>query len=290
MIKKLLKSGLKVIKKVLSPKVIQGVEASRKIIDLLESDKPCMVSRFGSSEIQTLVYWKYKRILFLEKSRIYYNIQYCAGFFPINTNTLRHFYEVYKGSISKLDLLASWRFEEIMFKKSLMGIDRISLDVLDSFGTENPWTQVLKGKKVLVVSPFNETIEHQYKQNRTKLFEDDRVLPKFELITIKSIQSLAGETGGFQTWFDALDYMKEKINQTDFDIAILGCGAYGMPLAAHVKDMGKKAVHVGGATQILFGVKGKRWERNPIINEYFMSPSEEERPQNAKIVEGGCYW
>ena len=27
----------------------------------------------------------------------------------------------------------------------------------------------------------------------------------------------------------------------------LGCGAYGFPLAAHVKRMGKKAIHMGGS-------------------------------------------
>ena len=45
-----------------------------------------------------------------------------------------------------------------------------------------------------------------------------------------------------------------------FDVAIIGCGAYGMPLAAMLKQAGKQAIHLGGATQLLFGIKGKRWE------------------------------
>ena len=43
------------------------------------------------------------------------------------------------------------------------------------------------------------------------------------------------------------EYMKAEINKSNYDICILGCGAYGFPLAAHVKRMGKKAIHMGGS-------------------------------------------
>ena len=38
--------------------------------------------------------------------------------------------------------------------------------------------------------------------------------------------------------------MKSEIDKKDFDIALLGCGAYGVPLAAHIKQNGKEAVYV----------------------------------------------
>ena len=120
------------------------------------------------------------------------------------------------------------------------------------------------------------------------------VLPAFELITIKAVQSIAGNNCGFKNWFEALDSMKEKIFATDFDIAIIGCGAYGMPLAGYVKSLGKQAIHLGGATQILFGIKGKRWDTIPrvqsLFNEYWINPSLDERPAGAEKVEGGTYW
>jgi hypothetical protein len=93
--------------------------------------------------------------------------------------------------------------------------------------------------------------------------------------------------------------MKSEINKQDYDVCLIGCGAYGFPLAAHVKRMGKKAIHMGGSLQLLFGIKGKRWENsnyNPIynysklMNEHWVYPGEEEKPQNAASVEGGCYW
>ena len=119
-------------------------------------------------------------------------------------------------------------------------------------------------------------------------------MPNFQLITLKSVQSIAGEKTDFNTWFDALDSMKKKIDDIDFDISIIGCGAYGLPLASYIKSIGKQAIHLGGATQILFGIKGKRWEERSdfvvLFNEFWKNPDNSEIPRNSHNVENGCYW
>ena len=78
------------------------------------------------------------------------------------------------------------------------------------------------------------------------------------------------------------------------NIALIGCGAYGFPLAAHVKRKGKKAVLLGGALQILFGIKGKRWEEHPqisrLMNEHWTRPLKNEVPNNSVKIDGGSYW
>jgi cation diffusion facilitator CzcD-associated flavoprotein CzcO len=84
----------------------------------------------------------------------------------------------------------------------------------------------------------------------------------------------------------------------DYDICIIGAGAYGFPLAAHVKRKGKKAIHLGGATQLLFGIKGRRWVDNPLLyypyinlfNEHWCYPLPINKPQSAQKVEDACYW
>lgn len=158
------------------------------------------------------------------------------------------------------------------------------------------WTQALKGKKVLVVHPFEHSIREQYKK-RQHIFERaevEGILPDFDLITLKAHQTIAKNKTNFKSWFDALDDMCEKCTLLDFDIAIIGCGAYGFPVAAHIKRMGKVAIHFGGATQLLFGIMGNRWEKDSvlseIVNEYWVRPSKEERPRNSEGVEGACYW
>ena len=51
---------------------------------------------------------------------------------------------------------------------------------------------------------------------------------------------------------------------------------------------------MGGPTQMLFGIKGKRWIESEkfetIINSYFVIPTNQDIPKDSNKVEGGCYW
>jgi glycerol-3-phosphate dehydrogenase len=91
--------------------------------------------------------------------------------------------------------------------------------------------------------------------------------------------------------------MYEEAMREPFDVAILGCGAYGFPLAAKIKAAGRQAVHMGGTTQILFGIRGRRWDddkNHSFLNQYYSDAwvrvGEKDRPKNAKAVEDACYW
>jgi hypothetical protein len=192
-------------------------------------------------------------------------------------------------SMQQCDCLGSWRIEEVFFRKELKKTQKI---ILNSLSPENGeiWLSELEGKKILVIHPMAELIEQQYNTVREKIWPGKRILPKYEkLSTIKSVNSINGNCD-FASWFDALTFMKNEIDNVDFDVALLGCGAYGFPLAAYIKGKGKKAVHIGGALQLLFGIKGKRWEFAPFINEYWVSPRPQDRPKGFENVEGGCYW
>ena len=83
-------------------------------------------------------------------------------------------------------------------------------------------------------------------------------------------------------------------NRMDHTEKTIGAGVYGIPLAVFIKLLCKKAIHLGGCTQMLFGVYGRRWAINPdfqnIINEYWIKPSHNEKPRNAGKVENACYW
>jgi|ERR1035437_112659 hypothetical protein len=218
-----------------------------------------------------------------------------AGFFPRHIDLLDKFVERYLQDMNDFDVLGSYDENEKGVIDRLSHCLKINIEgYYCPFIYENPWTEELRGKKVLVVHPFAKSIENQYKK-RELLFDNPKVLPEFELITIKAVQTIAGEKTEFETWFDALKFMEEQISNVDFDIALIGCGAYGMPLAAHVKRMGKKSVHLAGWTQMLFGIYGNRWLNDQpkfakYINEYWTKPLPEEVPQNFKKVENGCYW
>ena len=110
----------------------------------------------------------------------------------------------------------------------------------------------------------------------------------------ESVQSI-GNSGPHSGWKESFNIMKEEISKLEFDIALLGCGAYGMPLGAFIKEeMNKSAIYVGGGLQILFGIKGKRWdvhdEISSMYNQNWIRPFPQEIPNDKDLVENGCYW
>ena len=292
-------------------KLFSNKEYANKIIyESLASSEPCMIARFGSTEMLALTnYWgvyrsdKSGRVKSFVRSDIppwwwerstVLQMQNWSGFFPADVKHLERFCELVIKDIPQVDILGSWLKQEDFFKDELIKAKRVVLEDLEPFFASAPWTKALEHKKVLVVHPFVQTIEHQY-EKRQLLFKDN-LLPAFELKTIKAVQSLAGNKTQFGTWFDALDHMKGEIDRTDYDVCILGCGAYGFPLAAHVKRQGKKAIHLAGVTQLLFGIIGRRWENYIVwpymnlFNEHWVRPGDEEKPRNARMVEDACYW
>lgn len=166
---------------------------------------------------------------------------------------------------------------------------------LEPFFWKKPWSRALRGKKVLVVHPFTDTIRSQY-EKRPFLFANPEMLPEFQLLTYRTMSSFAGNKVPFATWFDALDKMCDDISKIDFDVALVGCGAYGMSIGAFIKrELNRKAVHMGGATQLLFGIKGGRWDRVPeysegLYNAYWVRPKASDIVPSVKTIEGGCYW
>lgn len=227
-----------------------------------------------------------------EMERLHIN----AGFFPQTEKMNDRFVELMLTQIPEVDILASYVYCERYVSDLLKGCKKVNLDgYYAPFRFENPWSRVLKGKKVLVVHPFVNSIACQY-NNRAMIHKNPDVLPEFEsLHLIKAVQSIAGNECGYADWFEALDSMKKQMSETDFDIALIGCGAYGFPLATHAKSLGKIGIHLAGWTQMLFGIYGKRWiedqpEYSKYINDFWIRPEQGEVPQGSNLVEGGCYW
>lgn len=294
--KKLL-SKKKVAHTVYGNKILDAESGGRLIEKCLRQNKPCLVARIGSVEMQAINavtnveqgLWKSIPEGHLK------TLGNNAGFFPATEEMAKRFSVVYQNACVDIDVAALLlnRDEDYFYRKYAHKPQYITLTALEPYYCNTPWSAALEGKRVLVVHPFAKTIALQYSKRR-ELFNDCQVLPDFELITFKAVQTIGSNTGGFGTWFDALEYMKDAISKLDFDIAILGCGAYAFPLASHIKRIGKKAVVMGGATQLLFGIKGRRWDDNPVVsllyNKSWVRPDEEDRPDGFENVEGGCYW
>lgn len=286
-------------------------EASDLIKKGIESDIPFAVSRFGYSELRAILTYLHIR---KESSRVSKTLSFAlgknvepwwhentvkiithnAGVFPNSIDVIEKFVEETLKDIDKIDVLGSWLGGETHIKYMMPFTKFMRFHDFYHFLHENPWTTSLENKKVLVVHPFEQSIKEQY-DKKELIYKSPYTLPDFELKTLRAVQSIAGnDSHGFKDWFEALEYMKGQISSIDFDVAILGCGAYGMPLAIFIKKLGKKAIHLGGNTQILFGVKGQRWENDPnfswIINEHWIKPTLEETPKGHISIDDNCYW
>lgn len=297
---------------------LDGEVASKIIYDLISSGQPSMIARFGATELALMV--NYLGVKKADKNIVKYitgksgpwwweeqrikQMQEWSGFFPPTEEKSLEFCELMMDDINEVDILGSWVANEHHFINE-MNAKLVHLRLLEPFWADSPWTAALAGKKILVVHPFSETIIRQY-EKRDKLFKNNSYLPEFKsLHTIKAVQTLGENNTEFKDWFEALQWMKDEIDKHDYDVCLIGAGAYGFPLAAHVKRSGKVGFHMGGALQLMFGIRGKRWEDpnygvkewgieegaySSLINEYWTRPNESEKPKTANQVEGACYW
>lgn len=266
------------------------------------SGEPFMAARFGNTELSVITSVLKNRICGRSEEnderfdKWFTRLGEGAGFFPVEDKLADPFTDLMLKACKSVDLLGMWHchMEDFVIEEYLPQADLTFLFRLEPWRCQEPWSRALKGKKVLVIHPFEESIQKQY-QKRELLFPGTEVLPEFDLLTLKAVQTVAGEKDErFETWFDALQYMFDEAMKKDFDIAIIGCGAYGFPLAAKLKNAGKQAIHLGGVTQIMFGIKGKRWVECPTyrvpFNEAWEYPLESETPKNSQKVEESCYW
>jgi hypothetical protein len=121
-------------------------------------------------------------------------------------------------------------------------------------------------RKILIVSPFSQSVIHQYQQ-RSGLHRGI-ALPQFELITYTSPVTYSSLGNYWQrpiqakssNWSQELERMTEEILALDFEVALLSCGSYAMPLGVAIAETNRSALYLGGVLNPLFGIYGLRYD------------------------------
>ena len=188
----------------------------------------------------------------------------------------------------------SHNYMQRVFSPSRSIIWALSFDIFH-YIYSTPWTHALKGQRILLISPFEDTLREKI-PIREKIYDGIDLFPDCEFVILKPPQTQAGETS--REFSIELDNFKTRVDAIldTFDVALVSCGGYANPICAHIFEKGKSAIYVGGVLQMYFGILGARWikERPDIVtlfmNEHWSRPKESERPKNSKNVEGGCYW
>ncbi len=292
-------------------KLLTDQEAAIEIANAIKMGKPYFVGRFGHTEMNFIARILGRRINGSEGECEQWLDALCknAGFFPKDTVLSERYVDIMIESCKEVDVQAIWNLymEDYMLDKYAPAAKTMRLRSIEpwvkyriQYMEELPWSSALKGKNVLIVHPFVDSIQNQYFTRRQHLFEKiyeaDVILPEFNLKVVKAVQTIANNTDDrFCDWFEALEWMYNECMCQNFDIALIGCGAYGYPLAAKIKKAGKIAIHMGGSLQLMFGIMGNRWESDElfckrVLNNSWTKPSEVERPVGLGTIENGCYW
>lgn len=287
----------------------RNVEPNQWLSDRILSGEPFCAARFGADEFEITQQWRRKTtrgpvaillealasgdptyVFFRSRARIKKR-----GLTPLTRDVHERFFTLMVESMRGTDLLGSWITGEAWFANETRDAVFAPRKYLEPYRHDSPWSQALDGKRVVVVHPFGQSIRNQYERNREQIFGKRRVLPEFTLETFMPPRAHFGEIRDAEHWFELLDELICGVSALDFDVAIIGAGPFGLPLAAAVKRAGKQAIHLGGATQILFGIRGARWERDAVVkglmNDNWVRPlpAETPPPQSRRMSESS-YW
>jgi hypothetical protein len=285
--------------------------ADTEIINLIQWGKPALVGRLGGTEARFLgEFQKISSISFLSQMifRVKPNwikrsseVNTLSGFYFKTISEVGSFSDLYMEALADTDILGAWgtAFSSIESKFVSkvpcfvpVGMTAPWIQPYSDEPDSIPWSSALKKKKILVISPFVDSIEKQF-ANIKNVFPYGN-FHDFQLLTLKSPMTLDTKYPVEKTWLQQLNAVKDKMDVINFDVALVSAGSYSFPLAHHAKKVGKIGIHAGGGLQLFFGIMGKRWEKSDyllkIVNDSWIRPSKDETPDSASLVENGCYW
>jgi len=274
------------------------VDGNNFISHYLKNNIPLAAGKIGVTELNLLYcYYNLKNNGQL-LPHLQHEVENIAGLYPYTEETTKKFAETFLSLLPEIDLIPVWnkvipQFEDYIFKTYTPNSHKTTLEQLEPYFSDKPWTRYLENKTVLVFSPFAESIKDNY-PNLEKIW-NGKITNNFKLKVYKYPFSLPiSNNKQYTTSEEVYNEYLQILQKESFDIGIFGTGYTSLLYTLHAKKLGKSAIHLGGSTQILFGVKGQRWKEIDrfanIFNEYWTEPKDSEKPKKLKLVEGGCYW
>jgi hypothetical protein len=262
----------------------------------LRRGKPFVVPRVAGVENNAAVQYHATKKL-LAKSAVDV-LKTNAGVLVEAEADLTCFSEWYFKAFGMSEMYASWESwshytrhieDSQAYLQNVFPKTQITTGVFDIFhfvSKGNPWTQALRGKKILIVSPFAETMLAQPQAYPVDLFPGCTFTALLPPLTQGDEKNK-----GFKKEFKKFC---ARVNECEFDVALCSCGGYGNPICAYIFSLGKSAIYVGGVLQMYFGVYGARWikERKDAMTLYMTKDwtRPNQRPKGFERIENGCYW
>lgn len=287
-----------------------GAAEIRSVLELaLQRNTGALIGRNGTIELETLFFYLSHTSSEYPQS-IARRIELHAGVWPPTRGSLNEWATGLFQAIQSSDVLvAGWYAplkdpEQKLLETAAPSVPRIPLRSLEPYYVppELRWTQLLGNQRVAIVSAFAETIEEQLQvkdlvwpvASESLLPSSTTWIPIRTGYAPKLAQGVASWPSTIHTWQDAVSSVVEQVLESKARIALIGCGGLGMLIASELKKRGVIAIVLGGAIQVLFGIKGMRWATHSVIshfwNDAWVWPKAVETPLGASLIEGSCYW
>lgn len=295
---------------------------NKKISELLLKDQPFSLVRIGNMEGHFLECMHNNT---KPEDQYFYWLTLTSGVYPDTMQYLSTTWnDVNKKAMSNADILGfvdisgSIRKNESFLSKNATtenlffgenGILVLDPGYLTNLGCvsmtcENPWTENLKNKKVLVVTSFVDTVKVQWDKIHDVWGNlKDKIVP-FDLVgAVRSpFHPLMDDRQypNCETWDQTLKAICDEIDTYDYDVLFISSAAFAPALANHAKNKGKVGITICGVMQLFFGILGARWTGNNhlyhswnrMFNRHWTYPLESDLPKNKHIFDRfeKAYW
>lgn len=280
------------------------MNSTLQIRKLIESNEPFFIGRIAGIELQLA----YHHLQYTVTSYHIKELEQNAGIYCESSESRKKYVEELLESYNDCSVIAEWDITGKVFQITGKGQQLISertptIPKIDALALEPyyfseamSWMPALKGKRILVIHPFVETMKEQLTK---AVFPGRSWFEDCEFVFVKPPVTFAGNHQNTD-WQQHSNQNKIQIDlaiqsNKKIDITLVAAGGYGMLLSHYLyKKHGISVMYIGGALQLFFGIIGKRWFDNKqvlqMVNDDWTRPSESEKPANHLVVERGCYW
>jgi hypothetical protein len=273
------------------------------IKSIIESNNPFFIGRIAGCELKVAYNYLKNDMLNLKFDLL--ELENNAGIKISSPESLKAYIDALIRSYESCTLIAEWDTTGKVFEYTGIGqqlilnrtqtIPKINALALEPYYFKESWMPSLKGKKILIIHPFTKTLKKQTNNIKSLFPSQPSWFEDCEFEFVEPPYTLAGNHQNID-WDNHYNIFIQRLKEVkEFDIALVAAGGYGMLISDYIfKELGKSVIYIGGALQLFFGVIGKRWFENQaimkLVNDDWIRPDKEDRPQNYTNVEKGCYW
>lgn len=209
-----------------------------------------------------------------------------SGIYPRDAAFLDRFCDQYARAVGELDAIGIFADDlpdalELFAYHQLRGAPMAYFDQEPERSSpadeDRCWLRHLRGRRILLLSPFAELLRER--ANRDDYDASWAKIGKrwFEPASVEAIEFPYGfdprTRERHPSALDLFDEIRGRVAAADFDIALIGAGGLGIPLAGEVKRLGRIGVSLGGHLQVVFGVAGERWLERQDWQRLYMNDS-----------------